>query len=95
MNRYVQAWKNGGRLSAKYMAEAAIILTVLYLILHFFGFRSYATFLTGTVADVGSPMIGAFLGLIYVMLYFATVVLSPILVIAAAITWAVRLVRSL
>jgi hypothetical protein len=62
----------------------ATAIAVLFLVAHLAGLREYTSFLSGTVP---SPDMGwqqaAFGGLVYLILYFAFVLLVPMLVIAA------------
>jgi hypothetical protein len=73
-----------------FLISAAVIVT-LYLIVHLLDFRVETTVLSGT-APSGAD--GLARGLIYIGLYFASVVVAPILVIAAAVLKALELVTA-
>lgn len=64
----------------------AVLLTVIYLVLHLAGWREYTSILCGT-APTGnlSDRPAQLYGLIYVLLHFAVVVGVPILVLAAGL----------
>ena len=64
------------------MALRAIELAVIFVMLHLLGIRRYTSVLCGTF---GAGYGGAFAGMLYVLFYLASVVLAPILIIAAAI----------
>jgi hypothetical protein len=76
----------GAFFSAKYFLWRALALGVLFLVVQLAGLREYTTFLSGTTA---SPDISlrqsAFFGMIYLALYMGTVVLAPILTLAAGL----------
>jgi len=73
-------------LSPRYLLARAIILSLLFGIVHFAGLREYTTFLTGTTAKAGvSLQASAWYGTIYILLYLGFVVVAPILVIAAGL----------
>jgi len=71
-------------LSPKDLLRHAVLIVLTFGLAHAFGLREYTSFLNGTT---GSTELGyelsALLGLIYLSLYFATVLLVPILVLAA------------
>ena len=71
-------------LSPKDFVRHAVLIVLAFGVAHVFGLREYTSFLNGTT---GSTELGyelsALLGLTYLLLYFATVLLVPILVIAA------------
>ena len=60
------------------------MIVLAFGVAHAFGLREYTSFLNGTT---GSTELGyelsALLGLIYLLLYFASVLLVPILLLAA------------
>ena|SRR5579862_7618916 len=78
--------RTGEFFSAKYFLLRAFALVVLFALAHLAGFREYTTFLSGTVAnpDVGFRL-SAFYGMTYIALYLGSVVVAPILVIAAGL----------
>lgn len=63
------------------------ILLVFYLIAHVCGLREKTAILSGTVPTGEGQMLEIALGLVYVLLYFATVVLVPVFVLAAGLYW--------
>lgn len=64
----------------------AITFTAVYMILHLAGLRAHTSVLCGTFAAERSEQIrGSFLAVIYILFYMATVIVAPILVIAAGI----------
>lgn len=73
-------------LSPKYLLLRALTLFALFLLVQLAGMREYTIFLSGTAA---SPEVGlklsAFYGMIYISLYIGTVVVAPILVLAAGV----------
>jgi hypothetical protein len=75
-------------LSPHGLALTALVLLVLHAGAHAFGLRPYTTILSGTVPSETSGAEAVVLGLIYVALHFAAVVVAPILGLAAALLWA-------
>jgi len=71
-------------LSPKDFHRHGVLIVLAFGVAHAFGLREYTSFLNGTT---GSMELGyelsALLGLIYLLLYFATVLLVPILTLAA------------
>ena len=65
------------------LIRAAIII-VAYLITHLAGFRAYTCVLCGTLPGQSDSTL-ATMGIIYVLLYFATVLIAPVFIIAAAL----------
>ncbi len=80
-----QTW-TGEFCSAKYFLVRALVIVVLFFIAHAAALKEYTTFLSGTAAN---PAVGyevsAFCGMIYIALYLGSVVLAPVLVIAAGL----------
>lgn len=69
-----------------FLRHAALIL-VLFAIAHLSGLRDHTSFLNGTTGSIElGHEISALLGLIYVLLYFAVVLLVPILILAAGLS---------
>jgi len=81
--RFSSLWR-AEFLSPKDMVRHAVIIAVLYLVVHLAGLREFTSILNGTM---GSPELGwtvsAFLGLAYIFAYLAFVLLVPILLLAA------------
>ena len=72
-------------LSPKDLIKRAILITLVYTIAHAVGLKEFTTVLNGTMGSVQLGFgISAFLGLTYVFLYLAFVLLVPILLLAAA-----------
>jgi hypothetical protein len=67
------------------LARAAV-LAILYLSVHALGFRQYTSILCGTLPPGGR----AALGVAYIILYFAFVLIVPILVLGAATLWVLQ-----
>ena len=62
----------------------AAIISVAYLVTHLLGFRLYTCVLCGTMPGQSSDFL-ATLGIIYVLLYFGTVLVAPVFIIAAGL----------
>lgn len=63
-----------------------LVIALLFFLAHVAGLRDYATVLSGALpSETVSPVVALPLGMGYVLLYFAFVILAPILVIAAAL----------
>jgi hypothetical protein len=90
--RYCRRFVRAEFLSPKDLLLRAAAIALAFLIAHLAGLREYTSFPSGTVP---SPDMGwqqaASGGLVYLILYFAFVLLAPILVIAAILQWAIRL----
>ncbi len=72
--------------SPKDFVVRAALLVVLFVIAHVAGLREYTSFLSGTAGSLEvSWRWGAFLGLCYLALYLAVVILVPILLLAATL----------
>jgi hypothetical protein len=73
-------------LSPKDLVRRAAVLTVIYVIAQVAGLREFTTILTGTEGSVelGWHM-SAFLGLLYLCIYLAFVLLVPMLLISAGL----------
>ena len=64
----------------------AVTFAGVYLVLHLAGLRASTSVLCGTFAAERTDQIrGSFLAVIYILFYMATVIVAPILVIAAGI----------
>jgi hypothetical protein len=72
--------------SPMFFIVRAAMLTVFYVVASVAGLREYATFLSGTSPNVNmSWQTASALGLVYILLYFAFILLVPILLIAAGL----------
>ena len=64
----------------------AALITLAFCICHVLGWRAHTTFLTGTPSEAGANLItSAVLGTAYMAAYFGFVLLTPVLLLAAAI----------
>jgi hypothetical protein len=76
--------------SPKDFVRRAFVIALFYLVVHLAGLREFTSLLNGTV---GSVQLGwatsGFLGLTYIFVYLAFVLLVPVLLLAAALltTW--------
>jgi hypothetical protein len=79
-------FKQAEFLSAKDMIQRAVAISGLFLVLHLVGFREYTGILNGTIGSLNLGWnLSAFLGIFYIALYLAFVIVVPVLVLAAAI----------
>jgi hypothetical protein len=70
------------------MVRAALIV-VVYLVVHWAGWRDYARFLSGTTTVSGEFNIPyAVVGVFYIACHFAFVLLAPVLLLTAGMQWA-------
>jgi hypothetical protein len=70
--------------SPKDFIRHAVLIVLLFGVVHLLGLREYTSFLNGTTGSVELGYeLSALLGLIYLVLYFAVVLLVPILILAA------------
>ncbi len=66
--------------------QRALGVSVLFLLAHLAGLREFTSVLNGTVGSVAAGWkLSGFLALIYLLLYLASVILVPVLVLAALI----------
>ena len=66
--------------------QRALGVSVLFLLAHLAGLREFTSVLNGTVGSVAAGWkLSVFLALIYLLLYLASVILVPVLVLAALI----------
>jgi len=72
--------------SPKNFVRRAVVIALLFLAAHIAGLRDYTSFLSGTVPspDTGWKLT-IFFGLIYLVVYFALVLLAPMLLLAAGL----------
>jgi hypothetical protein len=74
--------------SPKDFVRRALFVVVVYGIADWAGLREFTSFLSGTAPYVPvSDGVASFLGCLYLVLYFAWVLLVPILLIAAVLSW--------
>lgn len=79
--------------SPRGLAITAVLLAALFAGAHALGLRPYAAILSGTAPPGASGPEALVLGLVYVALYFACVIGSPILAIAAGVMWGIERAR--
>jgi len=73
-------------LSPKDLVLRAAFIAALYLAAHLAGLREFTTFLSGTApVTTLSWQCVSFLGAAYLLVYFAFILLAPMLLIAAAL----------
>ncbi len=78
-------WK-ADAFSPKDFIRRAVFLAVAYGVAELAGLREFTSFLSGTAPPAAvSDATGAFFGCLFMVLYFAWVLLVPILLIAAAL----------
>lgn len=72
--------------SPRYFLEWAVMLAVLFLVVHLAGLRNFTSVLNGTIGSTSLDWnTAAFLGTGYVLVYLAFVLGVPILLLAALI----------
>jgi hypothetical protein len=77
--------------SPKDFVKRALMLSVLFLIVHVAGLREFTTVLNGTMGSVElGRETSAFLGTLYIFVYLSFVLLVPMLLIAAGLIAAYR-----
>jgi len=70
----------------KDFVKRAIMIAAAFGLAHLLGLREFTSLLNGTTGSTNmSWQLAIFLGLIYIVLYFALVILAPILLIAAGL----------
>jgi hypothetical protein len=73
-------------LSPKDFVRHAVLVLAVFALVHLCGLREYTSVLNGTTGAVGMDMETAtLLGVGYVLVYLAAILLAPILLIAAAL----------
>jgi hypothetical protein len=71
-------------LSARDLLQRAGAISVLFLVAHVAGLREFTSVLNGTVGSTAvNVKLGTFLAAVYILLYLASVILVPVLVLAA------------
>jgi len=64
--------------------QRALVIGVVFLLVHLAGLREYTSILNGTVGPDSAGWAGsAFLGMTYIIVYLAFVILAPMLILAA------------
>lgn len=90
-------WWSADFLSPKDLLRRSLLLLMLFAIAHLAGLRDFTSILNGTIGSVTLGWhLSVFLGLSYVLFYFAVVVLVPILGLAALLSvvahrWSTRM----
>ena len=73
-------------LSAKDLLQRAGAIGALFLLAHLAGLCEFTSVLNGTVGSTAvNVKLGTFLAAVYILLYLASVILVPVLVLAALI----------
>jgi hypothetical protein len=73
-------------LSPKDLLQRACAITLVFLLAHLAGLREFTSVLNGTVGSVALGWhVSVALGVVYLLLYMAFVVLVPVLILAAMI----------
>jgi hypothetical protein len=73
-------------LSARDLLQRALGISVLFLLAHLVGLYEFTSVLNGTVGSTAvNVKLGTFLAAVYILLYLASVILVPVLVLAALI----------
>ncbi len=72
---------------------AALLLILVFGVCHALGWRQYASILSGTSADLAASQVWR--GVMYIVLWFAVVLVVPILLLAAglyalAVRWLIK-----
>ncbi|HPB30104.1 MAG TPA: hypothetical protein PLB62_01470 [Candidatus Sumerlaeota bacterium] len=73
------------RFSAGGFISAAFNISWLFLAVHLLGFREYTAILSGTLAGSENIHFTAMAALLYILLYFAFVVITPVFLIASGL----------
>jgi phosphotransferase system glucose/maltose/N-acetylglucosamine-specific IIC component len=80
-------WCGADFFSPKDFVRHAILILLIFGVFHVAGLREYTSFLNGTTGSLNmNPQNAALLGLLYLLIYMAAILLAPILLIAAAIS---------
>ena len=73
-------------LSVRDLLQRACAISVMFLLAQVAGLREFTSVLNGTIGSVAAGWkLSGFLALIYILLYLASVILVPVLVLAALI----------
>ncbi|MEX0775426.1 MAG: hypothetical protein WD042_06895 [Phycisphaeraceae bacterium] len=76
----------GGLLSAPPWVARAVLLLAIFALLHLLGWRADTAIISGTLPAPGvAGELAILRGLLYVLSYFAAVLVAPILLIAAVL----------
>jgi hypothetical protein len=74
------------RFSPAGFLQRAIVISLVYLLVHLAGWREYTSVLNGTVGpDSAGWTLSAFLGVAYVIIYLVFIILVPVLILASGI----------
>ncbi|MGH7954986.1 MAG: hypothetical protein ACREOZ_03410 [Gloeomargaritales cyanobacterium] len=75
--------------------QRALVIGLGFLTVHLAGLREYTSVLNGTIGSVSAGWeTSAFLGVVYIIVYLAFVILAPVLVLAAIILAVLRRANS-
>jgi undecaprenyl pyrophosphate phosphatase UppP len=82
----LKQWIKAPLFSPRGFTVRAIIIALLFAVCHSLGLREYTSFISGTPTSADTSLqTSAVIGLIYMASYFAFVLLTPILLVAAAV----------
>jgi hypothetical protein len=77
--------------SPKDFVQRAAMISIAFALAHIFGLREYTSVLNGTIGSIGTSwQTSAVLGVTYILLYLATILLVPTLLLAAVLVIAWR-----
>ena len=83
--RIKRFWREGF-FSPQGFLQRALVIGAGFLLVHLAGLREYTSVLNGTVGPESSGwVLSAFLGVTYIIIYLAFVILAPVLILAAGI----------
>jgi phosphotransferase system glucose/maltose/N-acetylglucosamine-specific IIC component len=81
--------------SPKDFVRHAILIVLVFAVMHALGLREYTSVLNGTTGSVEmDPTYAALLGIVYILFYLAAILLAPILLIAAGLITAWQRIRT-
>jgi hypothetical protein len=81
-----QSWRKAPVLSPKGLILRAVMIALTFAVCHWLGLREHTSFLSGTAASSDTSLtVSAVLGVTYIATYLGFVLLTPILLIGAAI----------
>ena len=86
LRQYPHRWWEADLLSAKDFVRHAVLICVVFALAHLSGLREFTSVLNGTTGSVAMDwQTAAALGVTYILLYLAFVLLVPTMILAAVI----------
>jgi len=83
--RIIRFWR-AGIFTPQGFVQRALVIGAGFLLVHLAGLYEYTSVLNGTIGPGSAGWgISAFLGIAYIIIYLAFVILAPVLILAAAI----------